>query len=68
MSSIIESAAAFGQRCDELVADGSLRSALSAQGITKFKDLAFAAAHRNHSQLTKLFVTWRTTCMEPVLP
>ena len=43
MSSIIESKAAFGQRCDELVSDGSLRAALAAQGIERFKDLAFAA-------------------------
>ena len=40
--SLVESEAAFGQRCDEIVADGSLKRALVAQNVKCFSALAFA--------------------------
>ncbi|CAE7458003.1 unnamed protein product [Symbiodinium sp. CCMP2592] len=42
MSTIIESDAAFKQRCAEASKDAALHSKLEAQGITNFKTLAFA--------------------------
>ena len=40
--SLIESAAAFSQRCDEIIADGSLRNALNAQEIRSHSAMAFS--------------------------
>ena len=40
--SLIESVAAFGQRCDEISADGSLRNALNAQEIRTHSAMAFS--------------------------
>ena len=40
--SLIESAAAFQQRCDEIQADGSLRTALNRAGVDTFSRLAFS--------------------------
>ena len=40
--SLIESVAAFGQRCDEITADGSLRNALNAQEIRTHSAMAFS--------------------------
>ena len=42
MSQLINSEAAFKQRCDELSADGSLHRALESQHIKTFRQLAFA--------------------------
>ena len=40
--SLTESEAAFEQRCNELVAGGSLRDALRAKKLTTYRHLAFA--------------------------
>ena len=40
--SLIESVAAFSQRCDEITADGSLRNALNAQEIRTHSAMAFS--------------------------
>ena len=42
MATIIESAAAFAQRCNELTPDGSLLRDVAAQQIVTFRALAFA--------------------------
>ena len=41
MSTIIDSEAAFHQRCSESASDATLHAKLSAQGIKTFKTLAF---------------------------
>ena len=40
--SLVESTAAFNQRCDEIVEDGSLRTSLDAQGIRSHSAMAFS--------------------------
>eukprot|EP00435_Cladocopium_sp_Y103_P056338 s1794_g19.t1 len=40
--SLIESAAAFNQRCDEIVGDGTLRTCFNAQEIRSHSSMAFA--------------------------
>ena len=40
--SLIESVAAFNQRCDEILADGSLRTRLTLAGVDTFSKLAFS--------------------------
>ena len=40
--SLVESTAAFNQRCDEIVEDGSLKQALDGQGIKSHSAMAFA--------------------------
>ena len=40
--SLVESTAAFKQRCDEIVADGSLKEALDAQDIKTHSSMAFS--------------------------
>ena len=39
---LTESEAAFEQRCNELVADGSLKNSLKAKKLTTYRHLAFA--------------------------
>ena len=46
MSTIIDSEAAFQQRCSESASDATLHTKLSAQGIKTFKTLAFALVPR----------------------
>ena len=40
--SLIESVAAFRQRCDEIQADGTLRTSLIRAGVDSFSKLAFS--------------------------
>ena len=40
--SLVESTAAFNQRCDEIVEDGSLRASLDGQGIKSHSAMAFS--------------------------
>ena len=40
--SLVESTAAFNQRCDEIVEDGSLRTSLDVQGIRSHSAMAFS--------------------------
>ena len=40
--SLVESTAAFNQRCDEIVEDGSLRTSLDGQGIRSHSAMAFS--------------------------
>ena len=42
LMSLVESKAAFEQRCDELTTDGSLKTAFAAAGIDSFSKLAFS--------------------------
>ena len=55
---LTESQAAFEQRCDEIVGDGTLKNALVAAGVSTYSLLAFSVGTPRHHQRMISLTIW----------